>query len=549
MASNEVWDGSHKKTYGIAGRLYASDVFACWKSLLGQEITIGGWIKKGRIAERGTLFFLEVNDGSSAENIQCKRKVDEDDTDNAAKYTPLTKTGASILLRGKVVEPPPDKQQAFEIDIVDILHAGHVAEGYPIAKGRIPLETLRSTKMCHLRARTNAISAVARVRDRLAQATHRFFSDNGFLYLHTPLITASDCEGAGEMFQVTTLFAQASELMATPMPSSEEINAAEFTVETQTKAVQTMKDEKRNKKTIKEGVAHLNEAMQKLSILRERVSTQNGVPCTADGKIDFEKDFFGRQAYLTVSGQLQGESYACSMGNIYTFGPTFRAENSNTTRHLAEFWMIEPEMAFCDLHGLMDCAEDYVRYCCQYVLKHCFEDLVFFAKFIDKTCMERVRQVAQGESSFVRLEYKDAVQQLLEHQKTHKFETPVEPRIDLATEHERYLTEVIYKKPAFYMRQNDDDFDSVAAMDILVPKVGELVGGSQREERLEVLRQRIAAARLAESDYEWYLDLRRFGTVPHSGFGLGFERLILFVTGMENIRDAIPYPRYPGHII
>ncbi|EGD77666.1 asparaginyl-tRNA synthetase [Salpingoeca rosetta] len=559
---------STKKAYGIDGRMYASEVQEKWESFLGQTITVGGWVKKGRAAEKGTLFFLEVNDGSCPGNLQCKRKVDESDEEAIKLYKPLTKTGASVLLRGKIVKAPEGKEQKFELDIEEVVHSGLIEGSYPIAKARIPLEVLR--KHCHLRARTNIISAVARVRNALAQATHRFFSDNGFMYLHTPLITASDCEGAGEMFQVTTLFSKAEKVLETPLPSDEEVKAAEDAVAEQEAAVQEMRDAKRNKKTIKAADAVLQEKRAALAAIKERVLARDGIPRTEDKQFDFTKDFFKRAAYLTVSGQLQGESYACSMGNIYTFGPTFRAENSNTTRHLAEFWMIEPEIAFCDLTGCMDCAEDYVRYCCQYVLDNCRADLDFFAKFVDKTVIDRVTELTAKQ--FARVEYKDAVKQLLELQaafesktdeekagKKSLFEIPVGERIDLATEHERYLTEHIYKGPvilynypkeikAFYMRETHDEFDSVAAMDILVPKIGELVGGSQREERLDVLRRRLQEAGLDESDYEWYLDLRRFGTVPHSGFGLGFERLIMLVTGMENIRDVIPYPRHPEHI-
>eukprot|EP00043_Microstomoeca_roanoka_P004794 m.51917 g.51917 ORF g.51917 m.51917 type:complete len:567 (-) comp12658_c4_seq1:83-1783(-) len=552
---------SFRKTYGLSDRVYIADVFANWETLMDKQITVGGWVKTGRSAEKGTLYFIELSDASTPKNIQCKRKVDPENAEDVAQYSALSKTGACALFRGKLVKTPEGTAQPFELDIEEVLHNGPIEQGYPIAKARLPLEALRTSKTVHFRPRTNIISAVARVRNALAQATHMFFNQNGFFYLHTPLITSSDCEGAGEMFQVTTLLSKAEEIHKTPMPSDEDIKAAEAAVEEQGKVVSEMKEQKRDKKTVKAGVAELTARKEALAALQQRRAAQGGLPRSSEGPIDYAKDFFGRAAFLTVSGQLQGESYACAMGNIYTFGPTFRAENSNTSRHLAEFWMIEPEIAFCDIIGCMNCAEDYVKFCCKYVLDHCREDLEFFNKHIDKTCLARVQQVADPSDHFVRLAYKDAVAELLQHQKDgHQFVVPVEDRIDLATEHERYLTEVIYKKPvilynypkeikAFYMRQNDDEYDSVAAMDILVPKVGELVGGSQREERLDVLTERLVAMGLNLEDYEWYMDLRRHGTTPHSGFGLGFERLILFVTGMENIRDVIPYPRYPDHIL
>eukprot|EP00056_Hartaetosiga_gracilis_P017215 m.6669 g.6669 ORF g.6669 m.6669 type:complete len:544 (-) comp5431_c0_seq1:91-1722(-) len=541
-------------TYGMHNRQHIAAVFAQGEEAIDSTVTIGGWVKTGRPAEKKTLFFFEVNDGSTPKNMQCKKKLAEGE-DNS-EWVKMTKTGSCLLLKCKVVKAPEKAKQSIELDILEVLHFGPVEKDYSIAKSRLSLEHLRSPAAVHLRCRTNTIAAVARVRNALAQATHRFFSDNGFLYLHTPLITASDCEGAGEMFQVTTLLAHADEAAKTPKPTEEELQAAKSAVEEQGEIVREAKEQKKDKKTIKKAVAKLLSLKKELQTLEEKLRIVGGIPHNEDGTIDYGKDFFGRAANLTVSGQLQGEAYACGMSNIYTFGPTFRAENSNTTRHLAEFWMIEPEIAFCDLNGLMQCTEDYVRFCAQFILDHCEEDLAFFTKHFDKTAMDRVKLVASEEC--VRLEYKEAVKILMEH--NDKFEFPVSDRIDLASEHERYLTEQIYKKPvivynypkeikSFYMRQNDDEYNSVAAMDMLVPGVGELVGGSQREERADVLVKRIEEMGLLVDDYQWYLDLRRHGTTVHSGFGLGFERLILFITGMENIRDVIPFPRYPGHIL
>merc|ERR1711907_502242 len=372
---------------------------------------------------------------------------------------------------------------------------------YPLAKGRHPLEHLRT--IAHLRARSNTISAVARVRNALAFATHRFFQENNFLYVHTPIITTSDCEGAGEMFQVTTLLSQLGKDPENPAAPP---------------------------KTLK---------------------------VDAEGKPDYTEDFFGKASYMTVSGQLNVETYAVGLSSVYTFGPTFRAENSHTARHLAEFWMIEPEIAFADIWDDMRCAEDYVRYCCQYLLDHCRADMEFFQKNVDKDCISRLENVI--ESPFQRLSYTEAIELLQQTVKDgHKFEnSEIVWGMDLGSEHERYICEQVYKKPtvvynypkdikAFYMKLNDDE-KTVAAMDILVPKVGELVGGSEREYRMEVLDRRMDELKLNPDDYSWYLDLRRYGTCVHSGFGLGFERLILFSTGIDNIRDVIPFPRYPGH--
>jgi asparaginyl-tRNA synthetase len=353
---------------------------------------------------------------------------------------------------------------------------------YPLGKQRISFERLR--EVAHLRPRTNTFGAVARVRNTLAAATHRFFQEQGFLYVHTPIITASDCEGAGEMFQVTTLD-----------PASP--------------------------------------------------------PRTEAGEVDYQQDFFAKRTSLTVSGQLEGETYACALGNVYTFGPTFRAEDSNTRRHLAEFWMIEPEMAFADLSDDADLAENYLRFLFRTVLNECGEDLEFFNARVDRQLLDTLQTLAR--SAFERISYTQAIEVLTKADT--EFEFPVSWGVDLQSEHERYLTETVFRCPvivtdypreikAFYMRLNDDE-QTVAAMDVLLPRVGEIIGGSQREERLELLEQRIRASGLDPRDYWWYLDLRRFGTVPHAGFGLGFERMVQFCTGMQNIRDVIPFPRTP----
>ncbi|CAM6101206.1 unnamed protein product [Calypogeia fissa] len=486
--------------------------------LLGQRITVGGWVKTGRSSSK--VNFLELNDGSCFANLQV---VVESNIEGVEK---CSLTGTCVVAEGILKEPPNEelkKKQKVELLVTKFIHIGVVdaTKNYPIAKTRLKLETLR--EHLHLRPRTNTISAIARVRNALAFATHTFFYQNNFLYIHTPIITTSDCEGAGEMFQVTTL-----------------LNDAE----------RRKKEESIAKATppvaAPDGTVAPPDPLKAPKLVA-------GIPHKDYGVIDYTADFFARQAYLTVSGQLQVESYACALGSVYTFGPTFRAENSHTTRHLAEFWMIEPEIAFGDLTDDMNCAEDYIKFLCQWLLDHCLDDMEFIAKNVDAGAIERLRMVAT--TPFVRITYTDAIE-VLKKVKKNKFVNKVEWGIDLASEHERYLTEQIYQKPvivynypkdikAFYMRQNDDG-KTVAAMDVLVPKVGELVGGSQREERLDVLQKRLAEMNLPQEPYEWYLDLRRFGTAKHSGFGLGFERMVLFATGLENIRDVIPFPRYPG---
>uniref|UniRef100_A0ACD5W458 Uncharacterized protein n=1 Tax=Avena sativa TaxID=4498 RepID=A0ACD5W458_AVESA len=519
------------------------------ESLAGQRVVVGGWVKTGRQQGKGEFAFLEVNDGSCQGNLQVM--VDKD----VHPLAPLTHTGTSVLVEGVLKKPPEEAKQRIELKVEKVIEVGEVdAAAYPLPKTKITLETLRD--FVHLRARTNTIGAVARIRHQLAYATHTFFNENDFLYIHTPIITTSDCEGAGEMFQVTNLFSQAEkvekELKENPAPTEADVEAAKLVVKEKGDAVAQLKAAKASKQEITAAVSELTKAKENVLRLEERSKLKPGIPRKDDGTIAFENDFFRRQAFLTVSGQLQVETYACALSGVYTFGPTFRAENSHTSRHLAEFWMVEPEIAFANLHDDMNCAESYVQYLCKWLLKHCREDMEFMVKHVDKTAIERLELVSS--TPFERISYTKAVEILEGTGK--KFENKVEWGIDLASEHERYLTEVIFKKPvivynypkgikAFYMRLNEDQ-KTVAAMDVLVPKVGELIGGSQREERLDVLKQRILDADLPLEPYEWYLDLRRFGTVKHSGFGLGFERMILFATGLENIRDVIPFPRYPG---
>ncbi|MGB3312686.1 MAG: asparagine--tRNA ligase [Nodosilinea sp.] len=446
----------------------------------GQTTTIQGWIRTKREAKGIT--FVEVNDGSSMAGLQVVLSADMAGYDTVVKD--LT-TGSSVEMDGQLVESP-GKGQRVELQASSITVYGTAdGETYPLQKKRHSFEYLRT--LGHLRSRTNTLGAVFRVRNACAQAIHQFFRDRSFLWIHTPIITASDCEGAGEMFAVTGLN------LANP-------------------------------------------------------------PRDKAGAVDYSQDFFGKRAYLTVSGQLEAEIMAMAFTDVYTFGPTFRAENSNTSRHLAEFWMVEPEKAFCDLVGNMDLAEEFLKYIFHSVLEQCPEDMEFFNQRIDNTVLDTADNIISN--TFERITYTDAVKLL---EKTdRKFEFPVDWGIDLQSEHERYLAEDLFKKPvivtdyptgikAFYMRLNDGG-ETVAAMDVLAPKVGEIIGGSQREERLDVLERRIQEAGLPIDDYWWYLDLRRFGTVPHAGFGLGFERLVQFMTGMGNIRDVIPFPRTPDSI-
>ena len=446
---------------------------------VGSQVTVKGWIRTRRDSKAG-LSFLNVHDGSCFDPIQV---VAPNTLGNYDADVLRITAGCSVIVEGELVESQ-GKGQAFEVQASSIEIVGWVddPDTYPIAAKRHTFEYLR--EVAHLRPRTNTFGAVARVRHCLAMAVHRYFDENGFSWIHTPIITASDCEGAGEMFGVSTL---------------DLVN----------------------------------------------------LPRTEDGAIDFAEDFFGRPAYLTVSGQLDVECYCQSLTKVYTFGPTFRAENSNTPRHLAEFWMIEPEIAFADLNDNADLAEDFLKYIYRALLKERADDMAFFEKRIESDAIKRLE--AFIDSSFERMEYSAAIEALKKSGKS--FEFPVEWGRDLQTEHERYLTEEYVKRPvvvmnypkeikAFYMRCNDDG-KTVAAMDVLAPGIGEIIGGSQREERLDVLDQRIAEMGLPSEPYWWYRDLRRYGTVPHAGFGLGFERTIVYATGMANIRDVIPFPRTP----
>jgi len=517
-------------------------------SRVGEELELRGWARSVR-TQKG-MAFIDLNDGSAVSGMQAV--VNEGSAAWETANSGSVSTGAALRVKGRLVASPGGKQAAeLAVDELEVIGAAD-AETYPLQKKRHTLEYLRS--IAHLRPRTNTIGAVARVRNQLAYATHKFFQENGFLYANTPIITASDCEGAGEQFQVTTLlngFAAAA--AATP----EAVAAAEAAAKEQGEVVKAVKEAKKAGDASKEDV---DSAVAKLLSLKAEAEALAGaagsasLPKKDDGSIDYSQDFFGKPSYLTVSGQLNGEIMACAVNDIYTFGPTFRAENSNTSRHLAEFWMVEPELAFADLKDDMDCAEAYLKYCLNHVLENCDEDLAFFEKNVSKDNLrERLRSVATQE--FARITYTEAVDYILNAKK--KFEFPIEWGADLQSEHERYITEEVFKdRPvivrdypkdikAFYMRLNDDN-KTVAAMDVLVPRVGELMGGSQREERLDVLERRIEENGLEKESYWWYLDLRRYGSQPHAGFGLGFERLVCYVTGVENIRDAIPFPRYPG---
>lgn len=517
-------------------------------SRVGEELEVRGWARSVR-TQKG-MAFIDLNDGSAISGMQAV--VNEGSAAWEVANSGSVSTGAALRVKGKLVASPGGKQAAeLAVDELEVIGAAD-SETYPLQKKRHTLEYLRS--IAHLRPRTNTIGAVARVRNQLAYATHKFFQEHGFLYANTPIVTASDCEGAGEQFQVTTLlngFAAAA--AATP----EAIAAAEAAAKEQGEVVKAVKEAKKAGDASKEDV---DGAVAKLLSLKSEAEALAGaaggasLPKKDDGSIDYSQDFFGKPSYLTVSGQLNGEIMACAVNDIYTFGPTFRAENSNTSRHLAEFWMVEPELAFADLNDDMDCAEAYLKYCLNHVLENCDEDLAFFEKNISKDNLrERLRSVATQE--FARITYTEAVDHILNAKK--KFEFPIKWGADLQSEHERYITEEVFKNrpvivrdypkdiKAFYMRLNDDN-KTVAAMDVLVPRVGELMGGSQREERLDVLERRIEENGLEKESYWWYLDLRRYGSQPHAGFGLGFERLVCYVSGVENIRDAIPFPRYPG---
>ena len=540
--------GAHKYSRCFS-RVPIAKVLA--QGAIGTTAIVGGWVKTGREAEKGTLLFLALNDGSGPENLQVVVRSEVYDLGD------LRATGTSVVVEGALVAPPESaKGQTIEMHATRVIACGKCdATTYPMQKKKQTLEYLR--EKIHLRPRTNTIASVARVRSALAYATHSFFNQNGFLYVHTPCITQSDCEGAGEMFQVTTLLSGADSKEALePTVSADALGAKRAEVSECGSGIKALKEGGAEPKEVKSAVKTLEKLKRELSEMETASRKIGGLQRTEAGGIDYSEDFFGGKTFLTVSGQLQVETYACALSNVYTFGPTFRAENSNTTRHLAEFWMIEPELAFADLKDDMQCAEDYVKFCCNYLLENCMGDLEFFAKMYDPTCIDRVKDIAS--TPFGRVSYTEAIELLEKAVADGKeFVHPVSWGIDLATEHERWLAEVHFQKPvcvynypkdikAFYMRLNEDN-KTVAAMDVLVPKVGELIGGSQREERLDVLERRMTESGLNPEDYSWYLDLRRYGSVTHSGFGLGFERLILLCTGMENIRDVIPFPRWPNN--
>ena len=449
------------------------EIFRNKDKFADKEVTIGGWVRSNRNSKN--FGFIVVNDGTFFEPIQVVYGNGLDNYDEVGKIN----VGAAIIVRGTLVLTP-DAKQPFEIQATEVTVEGASTPDYPLQKKRHTFEYLRT--ISHLRPRTNTFEAVFRVRSLCAYAIHKFFQERDFVYVHTPLITGSDCEGAGEMFQVTTL-------------------------------------------------------------------DLNNLPMTEDGKVDFSKDFFNKPTNLTVSGQLNGETYAMAFKNIYTFGPTFRAENSNTTRHAAEFWMIEPEIAFADLEDDMMLAESMLKYVINYVLENAPEEMAFFNNFVDKGLLDRLRNVV--ENDFARVTYTEAIDILSKH--NDKFDYKVSWGCDLQTEHERYLTEQIYKRPvfvtdypkeikAFYMKLNDDG-KTVAAVDCLVPGIGEIIGGSQREDDYDKLLARINELGLSEDDYKFYLDLRKYGSARHAGFGLGFERCVMYLTGMGNIRDVIPFPR------
>ncbi len=459
-------------------RITLKKIFNSFTELNGKQVTVCGWAKT--IRDSKSFGFIELNDGSYFKNCQIVFEREK-----ISNYDEIAhqNVGACVKVVGKLIVTP-DRNQAFEINASEVTVLGTSTPDYPLQKKRHTLEYLRTIP--HLRPRTNVFNAVFRIRSEAAFAIHKFFNERGFVYVHTPIITGSDCEGAGAMFQVTTL----------DLDNVEKIN----------------------------------------------------------GSTDYSKDFFGAKSSLTVSGQLDVENYAMAYANVYTFGPTFRAEHSNTVRHAAEFWMIEPELAFADLSDDMDCAEDMVKFIINYVMNSCKEEIEFLNKFIDTGLIERLNNVKNND--FVRLTYTEAIE-ILEKVKD-RFDAPVYWGVDLQSEHERYITEEVFKKPvfltnypkeikAFYMRLNDDK-KTVAASDLLVPGIGELIGGSQREDRLEVLEQRMAECGLNKEDYKAYLDLRRYGGVTHSGFGLGFERMIMYLTGISNIRDVLPFPRTVGSL-
>lgn len=525
-------------------------------SNIGLKFDVRGWVRTVR--HQKIISFIEVNDGSTLSGLQVL--VDQDTKGYSLVDHNTINTGSAVRVQGELVESPA-RGQLVEMKATAVHLIGECnQETYPLQKKRHSLAYLRSIP--HLRPRTNTFGAVTRVRSALAFATHQFFRESGFQYIHTPILSASDCEGAGEMFQVTTLIGKHDEALAQGPVSEQDVQHLKEQISKQQTVVRST-NSAADSVTLespeltdqeKQAVQQLKHLKQQVVPLQERVAHYEGLLKNPEGLTDYSQDFFGKPTFLTVSGQLNAEMYATAMSDVYTFGPTFRAENSNTSRHLAEFWMIEPEMAFADLSDDMNCAEAYLKHCLQYILDSCSEDLEFFAHQNDKMLVQRLQDIVT--KPFARLSYTDAVELLQKAKK--RFEFPVKWGSDLQSEHERYLTETEFSGTplfitnypkdikAFYMRLNSDE-KTVAAMDLLVPGVGELIGGSQREERLQVLEERIAQQGLNAQDYWWYLDLRRYGSVPHAGFGLGFERLIQFATGVENIRDVIPFPRYPGH--
>ncbi len=453
------------------------EIFKNKEAYYDQEVTVGGWVRSNRDSKQ--FGFLTISDGTFFTPLQVVYHDTMANFQEVAKYG----VGAAVIVKGKLVATP-DAKQAFEVQADEVMLEGASSPDYPLQKKRHTLEYLRTID--HLRPRTNTFQAVFKIRSLVAFAIHQFFQERGFVYVHTPIITASDAEGAGEMFQVTTL----------PLDQ---------------------------------------------------------VPKTEDGKVDFSQDFFNKKTSLTVSGQLYGETFAQAFRNIYTFGPTFRAENSNTQRHAAEFWMIEPELAYADLDDVIQCEEDMLKYMIQYVLDNAPEEMAFLNQFVDKGLLDRLHHVLNSE--FARVTYTDAVNELMKH--NDEFEYKVSWGVDLQTEHERYLTEKLYKRPvfvtdypkdikAFYMKQNPDG-KTVAAVDCLVPGIGEIMGGSQREEDYDKLLKRMNEMGMEMDQYDFYLDLRKYGTTRHGGFGLGFERAVMYITGMSNIRDVVPYPRTVGN--
>ena len=453
------------------------EIFKNKEAYYDQEVTVGGWVRSNRDSKQ--FGFLTISDGTFFTPLQVVYHDTMANFQEVAKYG----VGAAVIVKGKLVATP-DAKQAFEVQADEVMLEGASSPDYPLQKKRHTLEYLRTID--HLRPRTNTFQAVFKIRSLVAFAIHQFFQERGFVYVHTPIITASDAEGAGEMFQVTTL----------PLDQ---------------------------------------------------------VPMTEDGKVDFSQDFFNKKTSLTVSGQLYGETFAQAFRNIYTFGPTFRAENSNTQRHAAEFWMIEPELAYADLDDVIQCEEDMLKYMIQYVLDNAPEEMAFLNQFVDKGLLDRLHHVLNSE--FARVTYTDAVNELMKH--NDEFEYKVSWGVDLQTEHERYLTEQLYKRPvfvtdypkdikAFYLKQNPDG-KTVAAVDCLVPGIGEIMGGSQREEDYDKLLKRMNEMGMEMDQYDFYLDLRKYGTTRHGGFGLGFERAVMYITGMSNIRDVVPYPRTVGN--